>query len=131
MIPLPTPLFSHWSISLRGWTFVICGIALTFSNRIYNDRYSVDRVTRNGLYQCNRGSQCSAQLLNLRTLSFTYRMSSGKNCTESVHFSEIALILLPEMTLRSLVPDSYILVSVSDLYIPTISLPRNFISGST
>ncbi len=96
------------------WGLDIFGIALTFSNRIYTDRYSEDRVTGNGLYQCNWGSHCSAQLLNLRTLSFTYRMSSGKNCTESVHFNESTLILPPEMTLSSLVPNSYILVSVSD-----------------
>ncbi len=31
--------------------------------------------------------------------------------------------ILPEMKLRSLCPNSYIHVSVSDLYIPTIGLP--------
>jgi hypothetical protein len=39
---------------------------------------------------------------------------------EASHCSKISIYVLPEMKLRGLVPDSYIHVSVSDLYNPRI-----------
>jgi hypothetical protein len=39
------------------------------------------------------------------------------------HYTENSKQICPEMKLRGLVPNSYIHVSVSDLYIPTIGLP--------
>jgi hypothetical protein len=39
------------------------------------------------------------------------------------HWTENPIYVFPEMKLRSLVPNSYIHVSVSGLYIPRISLP--------
>jgi hypothetical protein len=40
-----------------------------------------------------------------------------------IHCTENPIYLFPEMILRGLVPNSYIHVPVSDLYIPRIGLP--------
>jgi hypothetical protein len=40
-----------------------------------------------------------------------------------MHCTEKSIYAFPEMKLRGLVPNSYIHVSVSDLYIPRIGLP--------
>jgi hypothetical protein len=42
---------------------------------------------------------------------------------DSAHCTENPIYVFPEMKLFGLVPNSYILVSVSDLYIPRINLP--------
>jgi hypothetical protein len=41
----------------------------------------------------------------------------------SIHFTENLIYIFPEIKLRGLAPNSYIHVSVSNLYIPTIGLP--------
>ena len=40
-----------------------------------------------------------------------------------MHYTENSQQIFPEMKLRGLDPSSYIPISVSDLYIPTIDLP--------
>ncbi len=40
-----------------------------------------------------------------------------------MHCTENPIYVIPEMKLRGLVPNFYIYVSVSDLYIPRIGLP--------
>ncbi len=45
------------------------------------------------------------------------------NCTFCTHCNENPIYVFPEMKLRGHVPNSYIHVSVSDLYIPRIGLP--------
>ncbi len=40
-----------------------------------------------------------------------------------LHYTENPIYVFPQMKLRSLVPNSYIHLSVSDLYIPRIGLP--------
>jgi hypothetical protein len=67
-------------------------------------------------------------------LYIPYPFLSFLNCTKNL------LFVLPEMKMRGLVPNSYIHVSVSNLYIPRIGLPNSvleiarpnsFMSGNT
>jgi hypothetical protein len=46
-----------------------------------------------------------------------------KAMSPKLHWIENPISVFPEMKLRGLVPNSYIHVSVSDLYIPRIGLP--------
>ncbi len=46
------------------------------------------------------------------------------NC--KVHCTENPIFVFPEMKMRGLIPNSYIHVSVSDFYIPSIGLPTVF-----
>ncbi len=41
-----------------------------------------------------------------------------------LHCTENPIYVFPEIKLRGLIPNSYIHVSVSDLYIPRIGLPK-------
>ena len=47
----------------------------------------------------------------------------GQDEVKQVHCTENPIYLFAEMKLRGLVPNSYIHLSVSDLYIPRIGLP--------
>jgi hypothetical protein len=56
-------------------------------------------------------------------LFFYSRSTDGNTTALQRHYTENAKQILPEMKLRGLVLDSYIHVSVSDFYIPTIGMP--------
>ncbi len=58
-------------------------------------------------------------------LIYTLRLfhSLNHHGFQRLHWSENPIYVFPEMKLGGLVPNSYILVSVSDLHIPRIGLP--------
>jgi hypothetical protein len=56
----------------------------------------------------------------LQTTRMTRCGQRGHCQYTSLHCTEDPIYLFPEMQLRSLIPNSYIHVSVSDLYIPSL-----------
>jgi hypothetical protein len=47
----------------------------------------------------------------------------AKTSIKHMHCTENRIYIFPKKEIRGVSPNSYILVSVSDLYIPTIGLP--------
>jgi hypothetical protein len=69
------------------------------------------------------GSACMEAKFRIRCLSADLRIKESKSHLwrkNIVHCTENLKHIFPEMKLRGLVPDFYVHVSVSDLYIPMI-----------
>jgi hypothetical protein len=92
----PTPLIFHWSLPLR----LDC------------DLKSGSSILR-----------CLEKKTQQEIIRASQDMFVSTNSTASLHCIKNPIYVFPEMKLGGLVPNSYIHVSVNDLYLPRIGLP--------